>query len=126
MWNCPNVVMMIVTGLGYSHTRITPHATQAQLTGNGQWALANALAGWRIANTTLGRSEYTGGATVDLLPFSNIGRIRLVKFRPTILGSAHFLTVKTLLTEAGQSNGIICPRSNWKQGDTTNKFNLFN
>ena len=35
----------------------------------------------------------------------DIGRIRLVKFRPTILGSAHLRTVKMLLTEAGQSNG---------------------
>ena len=54
------------------------------------------------------------------------GRIRLVKFRPTIFGSAHFRTVKMLLTEAGQSNEIFCPRSNWKHGDTTNKCNLFN
>ena len=44
----------------------------------------------------------------------NIGRIRLVKFRPTILGSAHPRTDKMLLTEAGQSNGKFCPRSNWK------------
>ena len=55
-----------------------------------------------------------------------IGRIRLVKFRPTILGSAYFRTVKMLLTEASQSNGKFCPRSNWKHGDTTNKYNLFN
>ena len=55
-----------------------------------------------------------------------IGRIRLVKFRPTILGSAHFRTVKMLLTEAGQTKGKFCPRSNGKHGDTTNKFNLFN
>ena len=54
------------------------------------------------------------------------GRIRLVKFRPTMLGSAHFRTVKMLLTEAGQSNGKFCPRSKGKHGDTTNKFNLFN
>ena len=38
--------------------------------------------------------------------------IRLVKFRPTILGSAHLRTVKMLLTEAGQSNGKFYPRSN--------------
>ena len=44
----------------------------------------------------------------------DIGRIRLVKFRPTILGSAHPRTDKMLLTEAGQSNGKFCPRSNWK------------
>ena len=56
----------------------------------------------------------------------DIGRIRLVKFRPTILGSAHFRTGKMLLTEAGESNGIFCPRSNWKHGDTANKCNLFN
>ena len=42
------------------------------------------------------------------------GRIRLVKFRPTILGSAHPRTDKMLQTEAGQSNGKFCPRSNWK------------
>ena len=42
------------------------------------------------------------------------GRIRLVKFRPTILGSVHPRTVKMLLTEAGQANGKCCPRSNWK------------
>ena len=45
------------------------------------------------------------------------GRIRLVKFRPTMLGSAHLPTVKMLLTEAGQSNGKFCPRSNWKHDD---------
>ena len=55
-----------------------------------------------------------------------IGRIRLVKFRPTMLGSAHFRTVKMLLTEADQSNGNFRPRSNWKHGHTTNTFNLFN
>ena len=42
------------------------------------------------------------------------GRIRLVKFHPTISGSVHSRTVKMLLTEAGQSNGKFCPRSNWK------------
>ena len=42
-----------------------------------------------------------------------IGRFRLVKFHQTILGSAHLRTVK-MLTEAGQSNGKFCPRSNWK------------
>ena len=42
------------------------------------------------------------------------GRIRLVKFRPTISGSVHPRTVNMLLTEAGQSNGKFCPRSNWK------------
>ena len=44
----------------------------------------------------------------------DIGRIRLVKFRPTMLGSVHPRTVKMLLTEAGQSNGKCRPRSNWK------------
>ena len=39
------------------------------------------------------------------------------KVPPTILGSAHLRTVKMLLTEAGQSNGQFCPRSNWKHGD---------
>ena len=48
---------------------------------------------------------------------TNNGRILLVKFRPTILGCAHFRTVKMLLTEAGQSNGKFCPRSNWKHSD---------
>ena len=42
------------------------------------------------------------------------GRIRLVKFRPTILGSVHPRTDKMLLTETVQSNGKFCPRSNWK------------
>ena len=45
------------------------------------------------------------------------GRIRLVKFRPSILGSAHLRTVKMLLSEAGQSNGKFCPLSNWKHDD---------
>ena len=31
-----------------------------------------------------------------------------------ISGSAHPRTDKMLLTEAGQSNGKFCPRSNWK------------
>ena len=44
----------------------------------------------------------------------NYGRIRLVKFRPTMLGSVHPRIVKMLLTEAGQSNGNFCKRSNWK------------
>ena len=66
------------------------------------------------------------GVTMALKVSTLIGRIRLVKFRPTILGSAHFRTVKMLLTEAGQSNGKFSSRSNWKHGDTTNKFNLFN
>ena len=35
------------------------------------------------------------------------GRIRLVTFRPTILGSAHPRIDKMLLTEAGQSNGKL-------------------
>ena len=43
-----------------------------------------------------------------------IGRIQLIKFRPTMLGSVHPCTVKMLLTEADQSNGKFCPRSNWK------------
>ena len=56
------------------------------------------------------------------LSVTDTGRIRLVKFRPTTLGSAHFRTVKMLLTEAGQANGKFCSRSNLKHGDTTNKF----
>ena len=66
-----------------------------------------------ITELLWGAEDSTSMAAGCLLT-RRIGRIRLVKFRPTILGSAHPRTDKMLLTEAGQSNGKFCPRSNWK------------
>ena len=58
--------------------------------------------------------EAKEGEILDALIQLGNGRIRLVKFRPTMLGSVHPRTVKMLLTEACQSNRKFCPRSNWK------------
>ena len=52
------------------------------------------------AHSTLLRNFCEDEGLVNANKNADIGRIRLVKFRPTMLGSAHFRTVKMLLTEA--------------------------
>ena len=65
-----------------------------------------------VARAVCARSPQGGSVVPSNSRFN--GRIRLVKFRPAVLGSAHLHPVKMLLTEADQSNGKFCPRANWK------------
>ena len=81
------------------------------------WRMIRIDTDFRFKNTDPPPPRNCGMSGYVRYGVSDYGHIRLVKFRPTILGSAHFRTVKMLLTEAGQSNGKFCPRSNLKYGD---------
>ena len=123
--NQSKFVENILNRFGMSMTDCKPKPTPCEIDANKiRYADSTELSDSRLYREIVGSLIYVMTCTRPDLCY--IGRIRLVKFRPTIVGSAHFRTVKMLLTEAGQSNGKFSSRSNWIHGDTTNTFNLFN